>query len=404
MKVLHVLYSSLPSTTGGDIRSRDVVESQADVGLSVLVVSSPFQPPSKPNAKIEQIGGVSYHRCSEIGGGLVIAESDQGITVKLRKALALVKFRDVIADLARRELPDVIHAHSTFFCAIAGWLAARRLGLPLVYEVRSLWEERWMIHRPSLKAQLIARAIRTLETFAMRMANHVVVISNGLICDVQSRGIPRERITLIGNGVSLAHVQDEMPSLLSKPSSELVFAYIGNFSHIEGLDLLIKAVRDLRAQGWNNPLHLHGSGPVEAELRKEASDVPGIIFYGRFEPCDVADIYATVDIVVNPRRRSPLTDKVTPLKPLEAMAWRKPVIVSSVCGMLELVRDGETGFIFEADDAHALAATLMRVSTDLNKLPAVIERARRFVECDRSWHANGLVYKELYERLTEGRP
>lgn len=402
MKILHVFYSTLPSATGGDIRSRDVVESQTEVGLDVLAVSSPFQPPAVAGASVEQLGGILYYRSFKVGDGLRISERDQGLKVKLRKALKLFSFGDFVTDLARRETPDVIHAHSTFFCALAGQRAARRLGLPLVYEVRSLWEERLVMQQPSLKMRLISHALRAIETTAMRMADHVVVISEGLRRDVQSRGIPAERITLVGNGANLSRVQVETPSLAAKPPADWVFAYIGNLSNIEGLDLLIEAVRGLRAQGWDNLVHLHGCGPAEAALKEQAEDVTGITFHGQFKPDDAPAIYAAVDVVVNPRRRSSLTDKVTPLKPLEAMAWRKPVIVSSVAGMLELVRDGETGFVFEADNAQALAAALTRLTDSREVLPALTERARQFVQDERSWYANGLTYKSLYARLTEG--
>lgn len=403
MKILHVFYSTLPSTKGGDIRSRDVIESQVEVGLDVLALSSPFQPPATPGAKVEEFGGIPYHRSFDDTEGLRISEQDQGLKVKLRKAMKLWSFGDVVADLACREKPNVIHAHSTFFCAFAGRRAARKLGLPLVYEVRSLWEERSVMKSPSLKTRAIARAFREIETRAMRMADHIVVISEGLRRDVMDRGIPEDRITMVGNGANLSRVTPDHASTGDKPPSDWVFAYVGNLSDIEGLDLLIDAVRDLRAQGWTNPIHLHGDGPAMANLKAQAKNVEGITFHGRFKPDDAPEIYSAVDVIVTPRRRSPLTDKVTPLKPLEAMAWRKPVITSSVAGMLELVRDGETGFVFEADDAQALATVLKRVTDQPEALPAIKETARQFVHDERSWHANGLKYKALYARLL-GRP
>lgn len=403
MKILHVFYSTLPSAKGGDIRSRDVIESQAAVGLDVLAVSSPFQPPAELGAKVEYFGGIPYYRSFDEANGLRILEQDQGLRVKLCKAMKLFSFARFVTDLARREKPDLIHAHSTFFCAFAGRLAARKLGLPLVYEVRSLWEERSVMQQPSFKTRLIARTFRVIETCAMRLADHVVVISEGLRRDVQSRGITADRITLVGNGVNLSRVEVKTPHVTTKPPVDWVFAYIGNLSDIEGLDLLIEAVRGLREQGWNNPVHLHGGGPSEAVLKEQAADVPGITFHGRFKPDDASAIYSTVDVIVNPRRHSPLTDKVTPLKPLEAMAWRKPVIVSSVAGMLELVRDGETGFVFEADNAQALAAALIRVADSPEVLSALTERAQHFILNERSWHANSLTYKALYAQLTGRR-
>lgn len=400
MKVMHIFYSTLPSAKGGDIRSRDVIESQAEIGLDVLAVSSPFQPPAEPNAKMETIGGIPYYRSYEANDELHISEQDQGLTVKIRKALKIFAFADFIQDLGALETPDVIHAHSTFFCAFAGQRAARRLGVPLVYEVRSLWEERSVMKSPSLKTRLIAGAFRRIETLAMRMADHVVVISEGLRSDVINRGIPNECITLVGNAANLARVPQNSASVLYKPSADWIFAYIGNLSDIEGLDLLIEAVRDLRVAGWNNLVYIYGDGPAKDDLQLLAQGVEGVVFKGRFKPEDAPKIYKSVDVVVNPRRRSPLTDKVTPLKPLEAMAWRKPVIISSVSGMLELVKDGETGFVFNADDAAELAKVLRSVTDAQQSLPDVIEAAYQFVLDDRSWSRNGLKYLSLYRQLT----
>ncbi|SHE62641.1 Glycosyltransferase involved in cell wall bisynthesis [Ruegeria intermedia] len=400
MKILHVFYSTLPSTKGGDIRSRDVIESQAAAGLDVLALSSPFQPPAKAGATVEEFGGISYHRSFDETGDLRISEQDKGLKVKMRKAAKLFSFGDVVTDLARREKPDVIHAHSTFFCAFAAHRAARKLGLPLVYEVRSLWEERAMMKVPSLHTRSIARAVRALETRAMRSADHIVVISEGLRRDVIARGIPADRITMIGNGANLSRVTDHSVSVSGKAPSDWVFAYIGSLSDIEGLDLLILAVRKLRVQGWTNPVQLHGDGPAIDDLRAQAAGVAGITFHGRFRPEAAPTIYAAVDVIVNPRRQSSLAEKVTPLKPLEAMAWRKPVISSSVTGMLELVRDGETGFIFDADDAQSLAEALQRLTDRAETVPAVVERAWQFIKNERSWHANAQKYKTLYAQLT----
>lgn len=403
MKVLHVFYSTLPSSKGSDIRSRDVIESQAGIGIDVLAVSSPFQDPVEMGAKVERIAGCPCYRSSDVDSRLRISEKDQGLMVKLRKMTKLLSFGDFVGILAAREGPDVIHAHSTFFCAFAGRRAAQRLGKPLVYEVRSLWEERAVMKSPTLKTRVVARLIRLIETHAMRMADHVVVISEGLYRDVVARGIPQHCITLVRNGINLSRVCGGSATINGKRAADWVFAYIGNLSDIEGLDILIEAVKILRERGWNNALQIYGDGPAMDRLKLQARNVEGVTFFGRFNPEDAREIYAEVDVVVNPRRRSSLTDKVTPLKTLEAMAWRKPIVVSSVAGMLELVRDGETGFVFEADDVLALVGTLIRILENPEVLPPVIERAWEFVSEERSWYANAKAYWELYEQLVKNR-
>lgn len=401
MKILHVFYSTLPSATGGDIRSRDLIESQAEIGLDVLALSSPFQAPAETGAKIEHFSGIAYHRSFKDGEQLRVSDKDQGLKVKLLKALKLFSFSATATDLVRREKPDIIHAHSTFLCAFAGRSAAKKFGVPLVYEVRSLWEELSITVAPSIKTRVIARIIRALETRAMRFADHVVVISEGLRRDVMARGIPDDRITVVGNGTNLSFVTLQSATISEKQPSDWVFAYIGNIGELEGLDLLIKAVRDLRARGWTNPVHIYGDGPALVGLKVQAEDMDNIVFFGPFEPGEVSAVYSKVDVIVNPRRRSLLADTVTPLKPLEAMAWYKPIITSSVGGMLELVRDGETGFVFEADDIEALGAALNLVKENPDALRGLTERARNFVTEERSWYANAQKYKALYEQLAE---
>ncbi|MDH5184775.1 MAG: glycosyltransferase family 4 protein [Gammaproteobacteria bacterium] len=380
-----------------------MVEAQLEVGLDVLAVSSPFQSPDETGARVERFGGIAYYRSHNLSGGLRVSEKDQGLGVKIRKMLKLFSFADFLHGLGTRERPDVIHAHSTFFCAFAAHRVARRLRVPFVYEIRSLWEERSVMKSPSIKTRAIAKFLRVVETQAMRMADHVVVISEGLRDDVLSRGIPAERITLVANAVNLSRVSKDRATVTTKAPSNWIFGYVGSLSDIEGLDLLIEAVGKLRQQGWHNELHIHGDGPAISDLRRLAVGIEGIEFYGRFHPEDVSKIYGSVDVVVNPRRRSELTDKVTPLKPLEAMAWRKPVITSSVAGMLELVRQGETGFVFEADDAEALREALLQVTISQDVL-RITESARHFVRDERSWRSNGLMYKTLYAQLTRADP
>lgn len=399
MHVLHVLYSSLPSSKGGDIRSRDIVQAQRSIGLDVSVVSSPFQPPQCEGVTQEVIGGVVYHRTFDASAGLSISEKDRGLLYKLKKVIQIVPFIRTVTTLARSAKVDVIHGHSTFFCGFSAWVASRVVGASCVYEVRSLWEQRSAMTNPSLKSRIVAWGIKSVETLTMKLADHVVVISQGLKRDILSRGIPENKISVIGNAVALESIKDSGTSLSGKDPEKVVFAYVGNVSEIEGLDLLIEAVRELRREGWRNVIRIYGGGPALESLKQIANGVEGVEFLGSFSPVDVESVYAQIDVVVNPRKRSPLTDKVTPLKPLEAMGHRKLVLVSNVEGMLELVRDGETGVVAEADDSSALAKKLRYISDNAERLIPTVTAAYDFVEKNRSWRSNARNYELIYERL-----
>jgi glycosyltransferase involved in cell wall biosynthesis len=109
--------------------------------------------------------------------------------------------------------------------------------------------------------------------------------------------------------------------------------------------------------------------------------------------------YDLVDLLVYPRRRMRLTELVTPLKPLEAMAERRLMVASDVGGHRELIRDNETGYLFAADDPGALARRVVEAARDLDRHPLLREAGRRFVETERNWAASAAHYRPLFETL-----
>jgi glycosyltransferase involved in cell wall biosynthesis len=108
-----------------------------------------------------------------------------------------------------------------------------------------------------------------------------------------------------------------------------------------------------------------------------------------------------VDLLVYPRLRTRLTETVTPLKPLEAMAMKRRFIASDVGGHRELVSHGETGRLFAADDPDALARMAVEAlqQADTDEDSYILERGFAFVNSERSWSAVAARYAPVYERL-----
>jgi glycosyltransferase involved in cell wall biosynthesis len=181
-----------------------------------------------------------------------------------------------------------------------------------------------------------------------------------------------------------------------------VIGFIGSFYDYEGLDDLIAAMPALVAERPGARLLLVGGGPMEAALRTQAAASPvaaHIHFAGRVPHIEVERYYSLVDVLAYPRRKMRLTDLVTPLKPLEAMAQRKLVAASDVGGHRELIRDGETGTLFAADSPPAIAAALIGLLADRSGWEARKDRARAFVEAERNWSSNICRYDPVYRRL-----
>ena len=154
----------------------------------------------------------------------------------------------------------------------------------------------------------------------------------------------------------------------------------------------------------NARLLMVGGGPMEAALRAQAEASPvadAIHFVGRVPHQEVERYYGLVDILAYPRKQMRLTDLVTPLKPLEAMAQRRLVAASDVGGHRELIEDGRTGTLFPPDDPVALADALAGLLADRAIWDARRDAGREFVEKERNWASNIRRYEPVYQRLLD---
>ena len=94
-----------------------------------------------------------------------------------------------------------------------------------------------------------------------------------------------------------------------------------------------------------------------------------------------------------------LTELVTPLKPLEAMAQGRLLVASDVGGHKELIRHGETGMLFKAGSAESLADTLLQVVAKKDLWPHLRRAGREFVEVERNWRTSVANYPKAYQSV-----
>ena len=181
-----------------------------------------------------------------------------------------------------------------------------------------------------------------------------------------------------------------------------MIGFAGSFYGYEGLDLLIEALALLAERRPELRALLVGGGLQESALRRLAGErgvASRVVFAGRVPHAEVPRYYDLIDVLAYPRRRIRLTEVVTPLKPLEAMAQGRMLVASDVGGHEELIRDGETGFLFPAGDAQALARKIDEVLARRDEWPSLRERARRFVESERTWARSVARYATVYDAL-----
>lgn len=402
MRILHVLDHSIPLHSGYAFRTLAILREQRALGWETAHVTSAKH--HLPCPAVEEVDGLSFYRTPPLGN--------------FSERLPIVNHLGVIQGLIQRlkqlipELhPDLIHAHSPSLTGVAAIRAGRRFGLPVVYEVRALWEDGAVDHGTASPGDWRYRLSRGLETWVLRHADAVTTICEGLRREIVARGIEGEKVTVIPNAVDPVRFRldgQRNPALARSLGLEgaCVIGFIGSFYGYEGLALLLKALPAMLARMPNIRVLLVGGGYEEEQLKRQATDqgiADKVIFAGRVPHNEVQDYYSLVDVFVYPRERTRVTELVTPLKPLEAMAQGRAVVASDVGGHKELIRDGDTGLLFQAGDPSSLADTVLRLLQNPDLAAAMSTKARRFVEVERSWSSSVGRYASVYGRALNGR-
>jgi len=403
MRILHILDHSIPTHSGYTFRTLAILREQRELGWNTFHLTGERHP--DPAGARERVDGWHFYRTRPATGWMtrypVICEIARMRELQRR-----------IEQVAREVEPDLLHAHSPVLNALPSLRAGRKLGLPVVYEVRAFWEDAAVNHGTSREGHLRYRLTRGLETYALQHADAVTTICDGLRNEMVQRGISRERVTVIPNAVdiekfSLSAAADPQLKRSLLLEGHKVIGFIGSFYAYEGLALLLQAVPLLLRRVPKLKVLLVGGGPQESELRTLAARLglhDEIRFAGRVPHDEVERYYDLIDVLAYPRLSMRLTDLVTPLKPLEAMARGRLLVASDVGGHRELIQDGKTGVLFTAGSAEALAAQVAALLEQPDRWPALQANARRFVETQRTWKHSVARYERVYESCLRLRP
>lgn len=418
-KAFSILYhasQSMPHTTSGyAIRTHGLVSALNSKQYNIDVVLRHGYPLDrndfKPNqiSGLEKIDAVNYHFSpSEIDRTLINYQEVYNFNNLERY------FRRSISSIfqhAQNTKPSVIHSASNFVVGMAGARAAKALGIPSIYEIRGFWHLTQSTKRLGYEGSDHYNLTERLEIETAKLSDHVFTITNALKDILIEHGIAKEKITVLPNAVNpnkfkIAPKNRQLEKEL-KFHNKVVIGYIGSFVEYEGLDLLIEACSILNKKlGDCFRLLLVGDGDMMQVLRKsvrflQLEDI--VKFTGRVSHDQVQEYYSLIDIAPLPRRGFRVCELVSPLKPFEAMASGKVLITSSVEALAEIINDGETGFVFEKDNALDLADKLELVILNESLRKQVGITANKWVIENHSWDVICKRVTHVYQKLIEGK-
>lgn len=398
MKVLHVLDISMPKLAGYTTRSYHLVNNQKKLGMHPVVLTS--ERFGSTNTTQEKIDGITYYRTpvknSFIRKLPLVAELDEVKCLQLR-----------IAEVVEEEGVDIIHAHSPSLLGAASIPVCKKNGIPLVYEIRAFWEDA-AVDRGAFKEGGFKYLLRRFhETQVTKKSSAVIAICEGIRNDFVVRGIADDKIYIVRNGVDCNIFKPVIPDVDLKNKlnlqDKIILGFIGSFFNFEGLQDLIIAMEKIVAKNNKIVLLLVGKGQMDACLRDLTVKLgleQNIFFAGQVSHDHVNNYYSIIDILVYPRIKKRITELVTPLKPLEAMAMEKPVLMSDVGGLKELADVDGVATFYKAGDIDDLVDKCLSLCDDEPLRLKMAKKSCKNVKQNWGWDRRAetdiLIYQQLF--------
>ncbi|MFQ5456014.1 MAG: glycosyltransferase [Nitrospirota bacterium] len=393
MKILHILDLSVPDMCGYASRAYYIVKHQKMIGLEPVVLTSPKHISNRGH---EIIDGINYYRTFPPQSSLISS-------LPILKDYELVRVvRKRILEVVKKENIDILHSHSPSLLGLAAIQTKRQTGCKVVYEIRAFWEDAAVASGKYTEYSLKYKNVRALEKYVCRHSDRVVTIAEGLKKDLVQRGIASDKVFTIPNGVDhkffVSSPRDDKLYTKLGLNNKIVIGYIGTFFDFEGIEDMIHTMDDLGEENSNVVFLLVGAGEKEKQLRETIAEKKrsNIIYIGRVPHEEVLNYYSLIDIMVYPRKSIRVTELTTPLKPLEAMVLGKPVICSSVGGLIELVGH-ENGLFFSPGNMKELKDCCQRLIRDSSLREKIADKARNRVLMEKQWEKIVQRYTTVYD-------
>ena len=455
MKILHVLANSPPDVNGYAIRTQKLLTNQTNESVGL---TSPWYPDRESMVEDYQIDGIIYLRTihptwkknSKFSHKLIkffsrksnsnvrskVAEISSKKILPLRifdffyfgifklgravrhlfrigwkiveEKILIKYFTKRIIEVAKQENAEIIHAHTPYRVGLPALKAARKLGLPFVYEMRGMWEEtavangRWLRNGPAY------RRFQKFETKVLRKADAVICISETLKQEAISRGVEEAKITVVTNAVDSNIAQNNTKgeifhnsvTALNKGNSTKIVGYIGSLREMEGVDLTAQAVAQLKSDGHDVRFFVLTSQAGQLEL-KQYCDSLGLgdeaVIVGPVPHEQVGPFYDLIDIFVVSRPDTRVTRLVTPLKPFEAMAMGKAVIASKLPALEEIIQNGKTGLLYNPESVDSLCNAILSCLNEDGLAENLGHNAKEWVMTNRTWNSVVKNYSAAYQ-------
>jgi glycosyltransferase involved in cell wall biosynthesis len=302
--------------------------------------------------------------------------------------------------IAMSEQLDVVHAHWLIPNGLIGSLVARWHGLPLVVS----------LHGSDVAVAERSRALGALARSTLGRSSAVTGPSFDLLERARALGAS-DRLDWLPYGADPdqfgldVRARDQVRARLDMRSDDVLVLGIGRFVPAKGFDDLVEAVAAARTTSPRIRLLFVGDGPLRSKLESRVERLgldAATTFAGMAMRIDVPSYFAAADIVAVPSVHHHGYVDGLPNVALEAMANSKPLVVTRVGGLPDIVTDGVNGLVVEEGAPRALADAIAKLAADPELCREMGSRGRALVEERLNWAAVAERLEEIFESAVRG--
>lgn len=293
------------------------------------------------------------------------------------------------------------------FQAVSAWLVAALRRRPFLLEVRDLWPE-FAIGMGVLTNPLLIWLSRALEKFLYARTDHILVNSPAYRDYVIGKGVPKEKVTVICNGVDPtmfdpsatgARLREEW-----KANGQFIATYAGALGAANDIATLLRAAARLRERA-DIRFILAGDGKERRHLEAQARELglPNVTFIGARPKAEMSEILAASDACIAILQKIPAFATTYPNKVFDYMAAGRPTILAIDGVIREVIERARGGIFVPPGNDQALARAVEFLSSEPGPSSAMGASARDYVEKHFNRRDQAQQFVELVEGVAKSR-
>ncbi len=327
----------------------------------------------------EEMDGLKVHRTG------IYATKSKKIIPRLRNYFSFVWTSFKAKNKLEKHYDYVLCESPPLFLGISAYLISRKKQAKFIFNVSDLWPE--SAEKLGLVTNKFFLKLATwLEEWLYRKSDLITGQTQGIVKNISTR-FPNKKVYWLPNGVDVELFRPEniADSDFRKKNgfaaSDILFLYAGIIGHAQGLEVILKAAKELRAYQHIKFLLL-GEGPVKAELQnlQEKWQLDNVIFLDIVPKSKIPEIVKAIDVAVIPLKRLDLFKGAIPSKIFENLAMQKPILLGVEGEAKQLfIDEGNAGLFFEPENAKDLAGKALYLAENKSERELFGKNGRKYV-------------------------